>query len=95
MSPAMLNGGMTTGTKGPIKKFPADDLRDAKRFTTTHNEKGQGVFLPDDHGDHHKIMLDGLAVANIIYSTKGELVDLNNEKDVKRAKEHEVSRSSC
>ena len=90
----MPNGGIPTKTKGPIKRFPADDLRAAKRFTTTHNEKGLGVFLPDDHGDHHKVMLDGLAVANIIYSTKGELVDLNNDKDLKRAKEHEV-RCTC
>jgi len=76
---------------GPITRFPADDLRHAKRLITTHNAKGKGVFLPDDDGDHHKIMLNGQAAANIIYSTQGAQVDLNNEQDIKFAKENEAS----
>ena len=75
---------------GPITRFPADDFRHAKRLITTHNSKGQGVFLPDDDGDHHKIMLNGLAAANIIYSSQGAQVDLNDERDIKFAKENEV-----
>ncbi|KAJ6092584.1 hypothetical protein N7486_007873 [Penicillium sp. IBT 16267x] len=74
---------------GPITRFPADDLRHTKRLITTHNSKGKGVFLPDDDGDHHKIMLNGQAAANIIYSTRGAQVDLNNEQDIKFAKENE------
>lgn len=75
---------------GAITKFPAEGLRHARRFITSHNEKGQGVFVVDDDGDHHRIMVQGEAVANIIYSTKGAKVDLNDEKDLKYAKEKEV-----
>ncbi|KAI1161558.1 hypothetical protein F5B18DRAFT_428883 [Nemania serpens] len=74
---------------GAITKFPAEGLRHARRFITSHNEKGQGVFVVDDDGDHHRIMVQGEAVANIIYSTKGAKVDLNDEKDLKYAKEKE------
>ncbi|TGO60312.1 hypothetical protein BELL_1207g00040 [Botrytis elliptica] len=38
---------------------------------TTHNEEGKGIFLPTDHGGHHEIMVNGHAVANIIYPTSG------------------------
>ena len=81
----MLEGGTSAQAKGPIKQFAADDVQSAKRFTTPHNEKGQGVLHPDNHGDHHKIILDGLAAANTIHNTKSELVNLNNDKDLKRA----------
>lgn len=82
-----------TPVAGPITRFPADDLRHPKRLITTHNANGQGVFLPDDNGDHHKIMLNGQAAANIIYSTQGAQVDLNEERDIKFSKENEVSPS--
>lgn len=77
-------------TKGPITKFPADDLRPARRFITSHNEKGEGVFVVDDDGDHHRIMVQGQAVANIIYTTKGAKVDMNDDKDMEFAKNNEV-----
>ncbi|KAH8657728.1 hypothetical protein BX600DRAFT_514282 [Xylariales sp. PMI_506] len=73
---------VATQAKGPITRFPADDLRPTRRFITTHNADGKGVFLADDEGDHHKLLVNGQAVANIIYSTHGSQVDLNNEKDV-------------
>ncbi|KAF7892662.1 uncharacterized protein EAF02_000200 [Botrytis sinoallii] len=54
--------------KGPISEFPADDLRNSVRLMTTHNEEGKGIFLPTDHGGHHEILVNGHAVANIIYT---------------------------
>ncbi|KAK0615699.1 hypothetical protein B0T17DRAFT_538847 [Bombardia bombarda] len=74
---------------GPITKFPAEGLRHARRFITTHNKDGKGVFVADDDGDHHRIMLNGVAVANIIYSTEGNPVDMNDDKDLKFARDHE------
>lgn len=82
-----------TTTQGPITRFPADDLRHARRFITTHSKEGRGVFLPDDDGDHHKVMVQGKGVATIIYSTQGAQVDLNDEKDVEFAKTNEVCAS--
>ncbi|KAL2862207.1 cupin domain-containing protein [Aspergillus lucknowensis] len=77
--------------KGPITKFPAEGLRHARRFITSHNKDGEGVFVVDDDGDHHRIMVEGLAVANIIYSTAGNPVDMNDDKDLAYAREHEPS----
>ena len=77
-------------TKAPITKFPADGLRAARRFTSGHNKEGKGVFVGDDEGEHHRIMVEGGAVANIIYSTAGNPVDMNDDKDLKFAKENEV-----
>ncbi|KAL7625207.1 hypothetical protein AAE478_004422 [Parahypoxylon ruwenzoriense] len=74
---------------GPISKFPANDLRHSQRFITTYNKEGKGVFLPADDGDHHKIMVNNHAVANIIYSTLGNPVDLKDEADIKYARENE------
>lgn len=76
---------------GPITKFPADDLRAARRLITSHNAQGQGVFCVEDDGDHHKVMVRGKGVANIIYSTHENPVDMNDEKDIKYAKANEVS----
>ncbi|RYP80512.1 hypothetical protein DL770_006185 [Monosporascus sp. CRB-9-2] len=78
-----------TPEPGPISKFPAPGLRHSQRFITTYNKEGKGVFLPADDGDHHKIMVGGHAVANIIYSTLGYPVDLKDEKDIKYARENE------
>ncbi|KAF9248078.1 hypothetical protein DTO013E5_4960 [Penicillium roqueforti] len=75
--------------KGPITKFPAEGLRHARRFITTHNKEGKGVFAVDDDGDHHRIMVDGLAVANIIYSTSGNPVDMNDDNDLVYARDNE------
>lgn len=74
-----------------LTKFPADELRSCRRFVTGHNADGQGVFIKDDTGDHHRLLVDGGAAANIIYSTKESPVDMNDNKDVKYAEENEVS----
>ncbi|GLB08938.1 hypothetical protein AtubIFM57258_004847 [Aspergillus tubingensis] len=74
---------------GPITQFPADGLRASKRLITSHNPEGKGVFITEDHGDHHKIMVRGKGVANIIYSTKGNPVDMTDDADVKFAKKNE------
>ncbi|PQE23134.1 cupin domain-containing protein [Rutstroemia sp. NJR-2017a WRK4] len=79
----------TQPKKGPISEFPAGDLRNSIRLITTHNEEGKGVFLPTDHGDHHKIMVNGHAVANIIYTTSGNPVSLQNDADISYARENE------
>lgn len=79
-----------SATKGAITKFPADGLRPARRFISGHNKEGQGIFIGDDDGEHHRIMVEGGAVANIIYSTAGNPVDMNDDKDLKFAKENEV-----
>ncbi|CAF9934462.1 MAG: hypothetical protein HETSPECPRED_009230 [Heterodermia speciosa] len=78
-----------SATKGAITKFPADGLRPARRFISGHNKEGQGIFIGDDDGEHHRIMVEGGAVANIIYSTAGNPVDMNDDKDLKFAKENE------
>ncbi|MCJ1341997.1 hypothetical protein MMC31_000177 [Peltigera leucophlebia] len=82
---------MADSDTGPITQFPADDLRPAKRFITSHNAAGQGVFVGDDNGDHHRVMVRGKGVANIIYSTISNPVDLNNEVDIAYARENEVN----
>lgn len=76
--------------KGPITKFPAEGLRHARRFITSHNKDGDGVFVNDDDGDHHRVMVEGLAVANIIYSTAENPVDMNDDQDLAYARDHEV-----
>ncbi|KAL4784751.1 hypothetical protein BJX76DRAFT_356737 [Aspergillus varians] len=75
--------------QGPITKFPAEGLRHARRFITSHNKDGEGVFVVDDDGDHHRVMVEGLAVANIIYSTAETPVDLNDDKDLTYARDNE------
>lgn len=74
---------------GPITRFPGDGLRHARRFITTHNKAGQGVFAVDDDGDHHKVMVRGKGVANIIYSTSSNPVDMNDEVDIAYARNNE------
>jgi hypothetical protein len=75
---------------GPITRFPADDLRHARRYITSHNDSGEGVFVVDDDGAHHRGMVRGKGVANIIYSTGSNPVDMNDEKDIAYAKDNEV-----
>ncbi|KAL3473120.1 hypothetical protein BJX99DRAFT_234269 [Aspergillus californicus] len=75
--------------KGPITSFPAEGLRHARRFITSHNKEGEGVFVVDDDGDHHRVMVEGLAVANIIYSTAENPVDMNGDVDLVYARDHE------
>ncbi|CEN60512.1 hypothetical protein ASPCAL02948 [Aspergillus calidoustus] len=75
--------------KGALTKFPADGLRSCRRFITGHNAEGKGVFIVDDTGDHHRLLVDGEAAANIIYSTNESPVDMNDDKDVKYARDNE------
>lgn len=76
--------------KGAITKFPADGLRPIHRLITGHNKEGKGVFIHDDAGDHHRLLVDGEAAANIIYSTQDCPVDMNDDKDLEFAKNNEV-----
>lgn len=75
---------------GPITKFPASDLRSSQRFITSHNAAGDGVFVASDSGDHHRIMVNGKGVANIIYSTQGNPVDVTDDNDIALAAKNEV-----
>ena len=76
-------GYITTG-------FPAPGLRRTVRHITGHNAEGKSVFLSTDCGDHHRIMGEQQAIANILYSTVETPVDVNGDVDIKQAKEHEV-----
>ncbi|KAJ5699689.1 hypothetical protein N7536_002702 [Penicillium majusculum] len=75
-------------TEGPFTQFPGAGLPDIKRFITTHNSQGEGVFLPADNGDHQALMANGRGCQNILYTTQGEAVDLNGEVDIALAKDN-------
>ena len=70
--------------------YPAPGLRKAVRHITGHNTEGKSVFLGTDLGDHHRIMGDSQAIANIMYSTKETPVELNGDHDITYAAENEV-----
>ena len=70
--------------------FPAPGLKQIQRFITGHNDDGKGVFLSTDNGDHTRIMFDGRAVSNIVYSTQETPVNLKGDSDVKKAGASEV-----
>lgn len=70
--------------------FPAPGLRKTQRFITAHDSGGRSYFETSDHGDHHRVMGEKQAVANILYSTKENPVELNGDVDIKFAKENEV-----
>lgn len=74
--------------------FPAPGLRKTDRFITAYNAEGKGYFHTSDNGDHHRVMGEKQAVANILYSTYENPVELNGEVDIKLAKEQEVCISS-
>ena len=76
--------------KNSITKFPADGLRSTRRFISSHNNEGKGIFAVDDDGEHHRVLVKGGAVANIIYSTCDTPVDMNEDKDMKYARDNEV-----
>lgn len=71
--------------------FPAAGLRRTVRIITGHNAEGKGVFLSTDCGDHHRVMGEEEAIANILYSTRECPVDMEGDVDVAKAKEAEVS----
>ncbi|KAG9231666.1 hypothetical protein BJ875DRAFT_468854 [Amylocarpus encephaloides] len=68
--------------------FPAPGLRRTVRHITSHDKDGKEVFLSTDCGDHHLIMGEQQALSNIVYSTHETPVDINNDVDVKHAKEN-------
>lgn len=74
--------------------FPAPGLPKTQRLITGHGPDGKGHFLVTDSGDHHRVMGEKQAVANIIYSTKENPVDLNDDVDIEYAKKNEVSNRS-
>lgn len=76
---------------GYVQTFPAPGLRRTVRHITGHNAEGKGIFLGTDCGDHHRIIGNEQAIANIIYSTKETPVELNGDVDLKYAKETEVT----
>ncbi|KAK9794406.1 hypothetical protein AB5N19_00219 [Seiridium cardinale] len=74
---------------GYVTAFPAPGLPRTVRHITGHDADGKAVFLSTDSGDHHLIMGEGQAVANILYSTTETPVDINGDVDVRNAKENE------
>lgn len=69
---------------------PVHGLPRVVRHITGHNEEGKGVFLSTDGGAHHRELVDKGALANIIYSTNSNPVDLNDNADIKFQAENEV-----
>ncbi|KAJ8119175.1 hypothetical protein ONZ43_g3833 [Nemania bipapillata] len=69
--------------------FPAPGLKRIQRHITSFDEHGKSIFLPTDCGEHHRVMGEGEALANIIYSTRETPVDINEEVDISKAKEKE------
>ena len=70
--------------------FPAPGLPRTVRHITGHDAEGKAVFLSTDCGDHHLIMGEQQALANILYSTHETPVDINGDVDIKYAKENQV-----
>ncbi|CAJ2508341.1 Uu.00g133670.m01.CDS01 [Anthostomella pinea] len=75
--------------KGYVQSFPAPGLRQIFRHITGHDGKGDSVFLRSDQGDHHRIMGDQQAVANILYSTQETPAELNGDVDIEKASSQE------
>ncbi|RYP54381.1 hypothetical protein DL768_000798 [Monosporascus sp. mg162] len=80
---------LTTSAGYVSTGFPAPGLRRTVRHITGHNAEGKGIFLTTDCGDHHRVIGNEQAIANILYSTKETPVELNGDVDVKYAKENE------
>ncbi|KAK1243336.1 hypothetical protein MKX07_003964 [Trichoderma sp. CBMAI-0711] len=74
---------------GYVSTFPAPGLRRTVRHITGHNAEGKGVFIQTDCGDHHRVIGNEQALANIIYSTKETPVEMNGDVDLKYARENE------
>lgn len=74
-----------------VGNFPAPGLRQIVRHITGNAADGKSVFLESDHGEHYRFMVENQAVANIIYSTRETPVDLNDNADIAKAHEQEVS----
>ncbi|KAI0096908.1 hypothetical protein GGR51DRAFT_489053 [Nemania sp. FL0031] len=67
--------------------FPAPGLRETHRHITGFDEHGKSIFIVSDSGDHHRVMGEGEALANIMYSTRETPVDINEEADLAKARE--------
>lgn len=82
----MATGGVDFVTDG----WPAPGLPKTQRFITGHDSNGKSYFVTSDHGDHHRVMGEKQAVANILYSTQETPAELSGDGDIKFAKENEV-----
>jgi hypothetical protein len=85
---------VSTASIGYVDTFPAPGLNRTVRHITGHNAEGKAVFLSTDCGDHHHVMGEKQAITNIIYSTNTTPIEVNDDVDIKYAKENEVSRCS-
>ncbi|PYI20859.1 NAD(P)-binding protein [Aspergillus violaceofuscus CBS 115571] len=68
---------------------PLTGLSRVVRHITGHDAQGQSVFLATDNGDHHRVLGEQQAIGNIIYSTNQSPVELNDDVDIKYARENE------
>lgn len=88
-----ISGEPIIPAKDYVQSFPAPGLRQIFRHITGHNGEGKSVFLKSDQGEHHRVMGEQQAVANIIYSTQETPVELNGDVDIEKAKAREVCAS--
>ncbi len=82
---------LPAGSNYVTTDFPIAGLSRAMRHITGHNPDGESVFLSTDCGDHHRVMGEKQAIGNIIYSTDRTPIELNDDVDIKYAKENEAS----
>ncbi|KAF2644243.1 NAD(P)-binding protein [Massarina eburnea CBS 473.64] len=73
----------------PRSSYVTGCLRRTVRHITGLNEEGKAVFLGTDCGDHHRIIGNEQAIANILYSTNETPAELNGNVDLSYAKENE------
>jgi quercetin dioxygenase-like cupin family protein len=68
---------------------PVQGLTRVVRHITGRDAEGASVFLATDVGQHHRELVDKSAIASILYATKEHPVSLDDEQDVKFARENE------
>ena len=79
------------GSEGFVNHdFPVAGLKRIQRFITGYDAEGKSVFLSADSGDHHRVMGEKQAIANILYSTRENPVELKDNADIELAKNQEV-----
>lgn len=79
-----------TGAGTVTTEWPVAGLSRVMRHITGHNVEGKSVFVSTDYGDHHRVIGEKQAIGNIIYSTNVTPIELNDDIDIKYAKENEV-----